>query len=43
MRGMRLGLAMHDGKLISYDAGINPSWPNFDSPDSGHIFEIDLA
>jgi hypothetical protein len=43
MRGMRLGLVMHDGKLISCDAGINPCRPNFDSPDSGHIFEIGLA
>jgi hypothetical protein len=37
------GLAMHDGKLISCDAGIHPGWPNFDSPTSGKIFEIDLA
>ena len=36
------GLAMHDGKLISCDAGIHPGWPNFDSPSSGYIFEISL-
>jgi len=43
MRRMGLGLAMHDGKLISCDAGNHSCWPNFDGPDSGHIFEIDLA
>ena len=37
------GLAMHDGKLISCDAGIHPGWPNFDSPFSGSIFEINLV
>ena len=37
------GLAMHDGKLISCDAGIHPGWPNYDSPSSGYLFEIDLA
>ena len=37
------GLAMHDGKLISCDAGIHPNWKNYDSPTSGYIFEIDLA
>jgi hypothetical protein len=37
------GLAMHDGALISCDAGIHPGWPNFDSPTSGWIFRIDLA
>jgi streptogramin lyase len=37
------GLAMHDGKLISCDAGIHPGWPNFDSPFSRSIFEINLV
>jgi hypothetical protein len=37
------GLAMHDGALISCDAGIHPGWPNFDSPTSGWIFRIDLT
>lgn len=36
------GLAMHDGKLISCDAGIHPGWPNNDSPTSGWIFRIDF-
>jgi hypothetical protein len=38
------GLAMHDGKLISCDAGVGP--PGFDlthSPSSGYIFEIDFV
>jgi hypothetical protein len=37
------GLAMHDGALISCDAGIHPGWPNFDSPSSGWIFRIDFG
>ena len=37
------GLAMHDGALVSCDAGIHPGWPNFDSPSSGWIFRIDLV
>jgi hypothetical protein len=37
------GLAMHDGALISCDAGIHPGWPNFDSPASGWIFRIDFV
>ena len=37
------GLAMHNGKLISCDAGIHPGWPNDDSPTSGWIFQIDLV
>jgi hypothetical protein len=37
------GLAVRDGKLISCDAGIHPGWPNYDSPSSGYIFEIDIA
>src|SRR5580700_881741 len=36
------GLAMHDGALISCDAGIHPGWPNNDSPTSGWVFRIDL-
>src|ERR1700722_4463044 len=36
------GLALHDGALISCDAGIHPGWPNNDSPTSGWIFRIDL-
>ena len=37
------GLAMHDGKLISCDAGIHPNWPNKDSPTAGWIFQIDFV
>lgn len=37
------GLAMHEGVLISCDAGIHPGWPNFDSPTAGWIFRIDLV
>ena len=37
------GLAMHDGKLISCDAGIHPGWPNNDSPTAGWIFQIDFV
>ena len=37
------GLAMHNGKLISCDAGIHPGWPNYDSPNHGYIFEITIA
>jgi len=36
------GLAMHEGKLISCDAGIHPGWPVNDSPSSGWIFRIDF-
>ena len=36
------GLAMHDGKLISCDAGIHPGWPNRDSPTAGWVFQIDF-
>jgi hypothetical protein len=35
------GLAIHDGALISCDAGIHPGWENNDSPTSGWIFRID--
>ena len=37
------GLAMHEGKLISCDAGIHPGWPNNDSPTSGWIFQIEVS
>ena len=37
------GLAMHDGKLISCDAGIHPGWQANDSPTSGWIFQIDFV
>jgi hypothetical protein len=36
------GLVMHNGTLISCDAGIHPGWPNNDSPTSGWIFRIDF-
>jgi hypothetical protein len=36
------GLVMHDGKLISCDAGIHPGWPVNDSPSAGWIFQIDF-
>ena len=36
------GLVMHDGVLISCDAGIHPNWPNNDSTTSGWIFRIDF-
>lgn len=36
------GLAMHNGTLISCDAGIHPGWPNNNSPTSGWIFRIDI-
>jgi hypothetical protein len=36
------GLAMHNGALISCDAGIHPGWPNNDSPTAGWIFRIDF-
>jgi hypothetical protein len=37
------GLAIHDGALISCDAGIHPEWPNLDSPTTGWIFRIDFV
>lgn len=37
------GLVMHNGALISCDAGIHPGWPNNDSPTAGWIFRIDLV
>jgi len=36
-------LVMHEGALISCDAGIHPGWPNNDSPTTGWIFRIDLT
>jgi streptogramin lyase len=36
------GLAMHDGALVSCDAGIHPGWPTNDSPTTGWIFRIDF-
>ena len=37
------GLAMHDGALVSCDAGIHPGWPVNDSPTAGWIFRIDFV
>jgi hypothetical protein len=37
------GLTMHNGSLISCDAGIHPNWPTGDSPTTGWIFRIDIA
>jgi hypothetical protein len=37
------GLAVHDGALISCDAGIHPNWPVSDSPTAGWIFRIDFV
>ena len=37
------GLAMHDGALVSCDAGIHPGWPVNDSPTAGWIFKIELS
>jgi len=37
------GLALHEGALISCDAGIHPGWKVNDSPTSGWIFRIDFA
>ena len=37
------GLAMHEGALISCDAGIHPGWPVNDSPTAGWIFHIDFV
>jgi hypothetical protein len=36
------GLTMHNGQLISCDAGIHPGWPNGQSPTAGYIFRIDF-
>jgi hypothetical protein len=37
------GLAFHDGKLISCDAGNHPGWKENESPNSGWIFSIELV
>jgi hypothetical protein len=37
------GLAWHDGRLISCDAGIHPGWKGMESPHSGYIFSIETA
>ena len=37
------GLAMHDGKLVSCDAGLHPGWKMNDSPTAGWIFRIDFV
>jgi len=37
------GLAMHDGVLVSCDAGIHPGWTPNDSPTHGWIFKIELV
>jgi hypothetical protein len=34
---------MHDGALVSCDAGIHPGWPANDSPTSGWVFKIELV
>jgi hypothetical protein len=36
------GLAWHDGRLISCDAGIHPGWKGMESPHSGYIFSIEI-
>jgi hypothetical protein len=37
------GLAVHNGTLISCDAGIHPDWPNYDSPTHGTVFAIEFV
>jgi hypothetical protein len=37
------GLAMHDGSLISCDAGLHPGWAANESPTTGYIFRIDFV
>jgi len=37
------GLAFHNGKLISCDAGNHPGWKENESPHSGYIFSIDIV
>jgi hypothetical protein len=37
------GLAWHDGRLVSCDAGIHPGWKGGESPHTGFIFSIDLV
>jgi hypothetical protein len=36
------GLAWHDGRLISCDAGIHPGWKGMESPHAGYIFSIEI-
>jgi hypothetical protein len=35
-------LAMHEGKLLSWDAGIHPGLPNNGSRYHGTVFKIEL-
>ena len=37
------GLAWHDGRLISCDAGIHPGWKGMESPSTGYIFSIEIV
>ncbi len=37
------GLVVHDGKWMSFEAGIHPGWPNNESPTAVWIFQIDFA
>jgi len=37
------GLAWHDGRLVSCDAGIHPGWPDKASPTYGWIFSIEIV
>ena len=37
------GLAWHDGRLISCDAGIHPGWKGGESPHTGYIFSIEIV
>ena len=37
------GLAWHDGRLISCDAGIHPGWKGGESPHTGYIFSIEIT
>lgn len=37
------GLTMHNGKLISCDAGNHPNWKIYQSPTAGWVFQIDFV
>jgi hypothetical protein len=37
------GLAFHDGRFYSSDAGIHPGWPTNVSKTAGHIFRIEIV
>jgi hypothetical protein len=37
------GLAWHEGRLISCDAGIHPGWKGMESPHTGYIFSIEVV